>query len=292
MHSNQNNFYKQFLVSVLLIWGGLSSAMAAEPVAMVTDLSGKVVLAGDARKPALSILSDIRQDAKIQLDKGAHAVVVYLKSGQEYELNGPAVVQFGSSQPDSISGAKPQLHGAALTKGGKEVRIKPVVVAQAAIVMRSIKHTSKIKLLNLSDTRTLEDHPAFSWQAPQPGLHYSFKLLDDVGKILFESKVEKSSLELPQQIQMKDSADYTWVVSASSPDGTEFSNAGDFGVASAELRKKVESLRPASDATLSERVAFSAWLEQMNLRDEARKYWKSISAERPDDKRLKVLAGE
>ena len=292
MYSKQRIFHKQFCIGVLLIWGGLASAVGAESVAMVTDLEGKIVLAEDARKPALSILSEIKQDARVQLENGAHAAVVYLKSGQEYELKGPAVIQFGIDQPESLSGAKPQLRGAALVKGGKEIRIKPVVVAQAAIVMRSIKPNSKIKLLSLAGTKTLESRPVFRWQELQPGLQYSVKLLDDAGKVLFETSVEKSVLELPQQIQLNMAVDYTWVVSAKLPDGREFSNAGDFSIAPVELHEQVESLRPTTKAPLSERVAFAAWLEQVSLKDEARKYWKSVSAERQDDQRLKVMAGE
>jgi hypothetical protein len=43
---------------------------------------------------------------------------------------------------------------------------------------------------------------------------------------------------------------------------------------------------------VSERVAYAAWLEQMELKDEARRYWRALSAERPDDARLKALAAE
>jgi hypothetical protein len=39
-------------------------------------------------------------------------------------------------------------------------------------------------------------------------------------------------------------------------------------------------------------VAYAAWLEQVELRDEARKYWKVLSTERPEDKKLRELAGE
>jgi hypothetical protein len=51
-------------------------------------------------------------------------------------------------------------------------------------------------------------------------------------------------------------------------------------------------LRPRKDAQLSERVAFAAWLEQLELKEEARKYWKDLAAERPEDARLKSLATE
>ena len=34
----------------------------------------------------------------------------------------------------------------------------------------------------------------------------------------------------------------------------------------------------------------AAWLEQQDLRDEARKYWRAAAAERPEDARLRALA--
>ena len=43
---------------------------------------------------------------------------------------------------------------------------------------------------------------------------------------------------------------------------------------------------------MSELVAFALWLEQMDLKDEARKYWRMARAQRPGDSRLKTLAGE
>ena len=51
-------------------------------------------------------------------------------------------------------------------------------------------------------------------------------------------------------------------------------------------------MRPAVTAPLSTRVAYAAWLDQMELKDEARKYWRMLSAERPEDARLKALAAE
>lgn len=41
---------------------------------------------------------------------------------------------------------------------------------------------------------------------------------------------------------------------------------------------------------LASRVVHAAWLEQMKLKDEARKYWQAAAAERPDEPRLKTLA--
>jgi hypothetical protein len=59
---------------------------------------------------------------------------------------------------------------------------------------------------------------------------------------------------------------------------------------SKELRAKIEAARPKPGAPVSERVAFAAWLEQLELRDEAKAYWKALAAERPDSSKLKELS--
>lgn len=287
---------KKLFCAFLLLGYCIASSAAAEPavaaVAMVTDLEGKAVLLDDVRKPAVSILSEVRQDAKVQIEAGGRLVAVYLNSGQSWEMKGPAVVVFRAQQPEAESGAKPQPRGNALSKGSKDIRIKPVVVAQAAIVMRSVKPNLKLKLLNPLGNKTLEARPAFAWKELAPNLQYRFALLDETGRTLHETTVADTSLQLPAQLQLKEAATYTWMVSAQHPEGMTFSNASDFSLASADLRRQVEALRPAANASFSERVAFAAWLEQMALRDEARKYWKAAAAERPDDPRLKVMAGE
>lgn len=279
--------------ALLLLGYSILAAAAGEPVvAMVTDLEGKAVLLDDTRKAAVSILSEIRQDGRVQIDAGGRLVAVYVNSGQSYEMKGPAVVQFRAQQPEAQSGAKPQEKGNALSKANKEVRIKPVVVAQAAIVMRSVKPSLKLKLLNPLGNKSLDARPTFSWKGLAPNLQYRFALLDDTGKSLYETTVTETTLQLPAQVQLKETTTYTWVVSTQHPDGAAYSNASDFSLASADLRRQVESLRPSGSAPFSERIAFAAWLEEMSLRDEARKYWKSAAAERPDDPRLKVMAGE
>lgn len=284
---------KKIFCAFLLLGYCIASGAAGEPaVAMVTDLEGKAVAMDDNRKPAVTILAEIRQDARVRIEAGGRLVAVYLGSGQTWEIKGPAVVLFRPQQPDAESGAKPKPLGNALSKGGKEIRIKPVTVAQAAIVMRSVKPNLKLKLQNPLGNKTLEERPQFAWKELAPNVQYRFALLDETGKTLFETNVTGTSLLLPAQVQLKDAATYTWMVSAQHPDGSAFSNAGDFSLASADLRRQVETLRPAANAPFAERIAFAAWLEQMALRDEARKYWKTAAAERPDDPRLKVMAGE
>jgi hypothetical protein len=266
--------------------GVVPSRAVAEGVAMVTDVSGKVTA-----QPPVTIMSEIAADARLQVEGGAKLVVIYLKSGDEYTVTGPAQVQFRATGPQVTGGPQPQKRASPLARGGN-VTIRPVAVTQAAFVMRSARPTARIKLLTLSGTKTLESSPEFRWGEIEHGLNYRFELSDDTGRALHDAQVAGGAFRLPPEIRLREGVTYTWEVSARTPDGRRYVSAGDFSVASPDLRVQVQSLRPAEGASVSDRVAYAAWLEQVELRDEARKYWKALAAERPDDTKLKALADE
>jgi len=274
-------------VLVLATALGLAPSRAmAESVAMVTDVSGKVT----AQAP-VTIMAEVAADARMQVEAGAKLVVIYLKSGEEYTFTGPAHVQFRAAGPQVTGGAQPQKRASPLAKGGA-VTIKPVAVSQAAFVMRSARPTARIKLLALSGTKTLETAPEFRWQELESGLTYRFELSDDTGKTLHEGDVRGTSFKLPASVGLREGVTYTWEVSARARDGRRYVSAGDFSLAARELRSEANAMRPAAGASVSDRVAYAAWLEQVEPRDEARKYWKALAAERPDDVRLKALAAD
>ena len=268
----------------LLAW--LPAPALAQSIALVTDVSGRVSGPG-----TITILSEIAADARLQLDAGSRLVAIYLKSGDEYTFTGPSQVQFRAAEPQVIQGAKPQKKSSPLGKGGN-VTIKPVGVAQAAYVMRSGRTTARIKLLTLSGTKSLESSPEFRWQELEAGVSYRFELTDDTGKSLYVTTAPGTSLRLPSSLLLREGVAYTWEVSARTPDNRRYVSAGDFSVAPADLTAQAEALRPPAGSPVSQRVAYAAWLDQMELKDEARKYWQALSAERPDDSKLKALAAE
>ncbi len=265
----------------------LATPAWAESIALVTDVSGRVTGQGP-----VTILSEIAADTRVQLESGARLVVIYFRSGDEYTFTGPAQIQFRTTEPQVLSGAKPQKRASPLRKGGKDVTIKPVSVTQAAYVMRSGRPTARIKLLTLSGTKTLDASPEFRWQEIEPGAKYRFELTDDTGRSVYESDVTGSALKLPLPVRLREGVPYTWELSARLADGRRYVSAGDFSIVTPQLRAEADALRPAAGAPVSERVAFAAWLEQMELKDEARKYWRVLAAERPEDAKLKALAAE
>ncbi len=272
------------------VWLTLPAIAGAAGIAMVTDLQGKATTTAEGKPRDVTILSELDAGAQVQLAAGATLVAMYLDAGDEYVFKGPAAIVFRAGQPDVTSGAKPEKRSAALGKGGAPVRIKPVGVAQGAMVMRGFRTGARIQLLNLHKTKTLETQPEFRWQALQSGVKYHIEITDDTGRSMHEADVDQAAYKLPAGVPLKEGVTYTWEVSARMPDGRKYSSSADFAVAPRDLRVQAADLRPAATAPFSTRIAYAAWLDQMELKDEARLYWKAASAERPEDPRLKSLA--
>jgi hypothetical protein len=267
----------------------LAAATAgAEPVAMITDIQGKVQ--GDVAAGPPAILASVESGATLQVADGGALVVVYFQSGKEFTFKGPATIKFEGPAPEVLAGNKPESRDPLMGKVAGAGKIKPVGKIQAAVVMRGSNQNARIKLENMVGTRVLEVRPVFQWQAPEQGLSYDFELTDEAGRILLETQVRGTSFALPESVKLQDGKTYTWLVGTRMSDGRKYTNAGDFTVAPAELRRDIEAVRPAADAPIAERVTYAAWLDQMQFHDEARKYWKQLAIARADDANLKTLA--
>jgi hypothetical protein len=268
-----------------------ASAVAAdEPVAMVTDLQGEVTLVSPPKGEPPSILGNVKPGAIYQVADNAALVVVYFASGQEFSFKGPTMVQFDAGGPITLAGNEAETRNPLMGKVGTGVKIKPVGKVQAAVVMRSASQTSRLKLLTLVGTKTLDAQPEFRWETVDRGAVYEFELTDATGRTLYEAETGATSLKLPADVKLVDGQTYTWLVSARLADGKKYSNAADFSVVTADLRRDVEAVRPGANAPLSERVTYAAWLDQLQLHDEAKKYWKSLAAARAGDENLSQLA--
>ena len=257
----------------------------AQGVAMVTDVSGLV-----SGSVPVTITSELAADTRVQVVKGGTLVVIYLNSGDEYTFSGPAEIEFRAGQPQVVSGAAPSRRASPLAVRAN-VKIRPLGVSQGGFVMRSAPVSARIRLLSLARTTTLDPNPEFRWEA-DPKAKYRFELTDETGRSLHETEVMGGSFTLPDSMRLAEGVGYTWQVSARLADGRRYIGAGDFTIAAAELQAQARGLRPGDGSPVSERVAYAAWLEQVALRDEARKYWRALSAERPEDAKLKALAGE
>lgn len=285
---NTQKTLKTAMVAAGALLASISGAVWAAPVAVVTDVQGRAMLPKGGFVRELPVLAEVEGDARVEIDAKSKLVVVYYSSGSEFTFRGPAVVHFKAAGPESISGNAPERRAVALATSGND-RLKPGGLTRAAYMMMGVN--SNLTLLGLSDTRTLEARPEFSWSELEAGQTYQFRLMGDAGRVVYETSTTATSLKLPANVSLEPDAKYTWRVAARRSDGSQASATGDFRIGPADLRAQIEKARPDDSAELSQKIAFALWLEQLEFRDEARKYWALARAQWPNDSRLESLAG-
>ena len=286
-------------LSALALAGGILVAGApraqttgAQGVALATDVSGKVAL-GAVAAGAVAVLSEIPENAELRIEPGARVTVLFFRSGEEYEFLGPAHVRVRADGPGVLAGNAPTKRATPYGSGTKGLAIRPAGVAQATFVMRGVRSAvAPLQLEAPQNVTILDVAPEFRWQAIAPGTRYRFELLDERGASLHAVDIEATTLRIPDSLRLEQGATYRWDVTARSGDGKRYVGSSSFSVASQELRSEVERLRPAADSSVSARVTFAVWLEQVALRDEARRYWKALAAERPEEDRLRAKSIE
>jgi len=283
------NYKSTYLSFLLLLLSSLLplQVLAAETVAMVTDIVGEVAVNSDGQKKPLNILDNVATGMQIDIAEQAKLVLVYLDSGKEYAVQGKTMVNIGAKQINLESGQS--ISGKDLNKY-RDVQFKPVNALQAAAEMRSgsAKHI-KLRLLSLNGVKTLQVRPTFRWQAIKPGLKYQFELFNTEGETLLEKQLTETSLQLPQDMLLSRGKIYSWEISTQLPNRKRYTNFTDFSVVSKKEFEMVNKLRPDESASVAELVLYASVLEQLLIRDEASRYWKKIISKRGAQPNLKNL---
>ena len=122
-----------FVLSTLLLFiacAGFVWAKSDVVVGMVTETQGHAYWQNDSKKIRVQELAELPEGGKLVLIKGSKLIVVYLASGQQYELNGPALVKFTNAKPLALSGTTPKTIGATPVLTDKK-RIDPKSVQTA-----------------------------------------------------------------------------------------------------------------------------------------------------------------
>ena len=253
----------------------VASAQAiAEPVAMVTDITGSADRSGEN----LAILSDLSVGDVVAVSEQAVVHVVYYADAKEFVYRGPAEFEVGPNEPKTLSGSEPNSQSM-MPEG--EGSISTVGLAQAAMVMRAAPNEARLELNFPVETTLLEAPTSFSWVELEEGIGYVFELTDGEGRALMESIVNGTEVQLPAHVDLVPGEYYTWSLETRLPDGRKFSSWASFSVADQELKDRVDGARPADSASVSELVVFALWLEQNELAAEAKSYWDKASELRP-----------
>ena len=102
---NQWSFSVRLVVSLMACWFAASSAwtFADEmPIAMLTEVVGDIELLHDSKADGLRLLAELKPKGVVRLKKGARAVVLYLKDGNQFDLSGSCSGKSSINQDSSL----------------------------------------------------------------------------------------------------------------------------------------------------------------------------------------------
>ena len=204
---------KSLFVSLISVLALFAHAANAEPIAMITDLhGGNVELTSGSKTGKAEILANLFDGDKLEIKNGANLALTYYESGREYSYQGPSIVSIEVKQPKVLSGKSGSERELNLVK---DSGLKPSrnTFNQAALVLRSgATKKKKIKLKSPRNSMLLTSNVKFEWE-PFPGTdQYQFTLIDDEGKTIVETIVNKTVYPLPKSVSLSDDAWYEWQV--------------------------------------------------------------------------------
>jgi hypothetical protein len=179
----------------LLCLGFFSTAVCAQPVAVVTDRAGEVSMDRAGAPQPVALLEVLNVGSRLKLANASRLALLFMQTGHQYTVDGPGLVEVGATQLVALAGAAPVLH---LPPTGTEFRLRPGRVALGGIVLRSMKPSDPAagdgaKPTQLSDTAAVPRKEVASatdaeieQHRPHPGASFATRVafalwLDDVG---------------------------------------------------------------------------------------------------------------
>lgn len=260
----------------LVVAAALASVTAfAAPVAMVTDVVGDV---RQANEP-LKLLAELDAGREVSLGADATAVVFYVGDGTEWVLKGPGRYRLAAKGPEGQGGAP-----AAQKRPGppafRDIKLRPDRVRQAAVILRGRNLTLRAPV---NDDVVLTNDVRLAWALDNArDIEFEVEVVDAAGKPLLKEKTRSLELTLPDSARLQPGQRYTWAVMAKERGLPQPLYAiGEFRMADAVTRKRVESARPRPDSPFSERVLFVALLEDVGAKSAADEQRRVLASERP-----------
>lgn len=256
----------------------------ADGIAFITNITGEVALDGNPR-PA--ILSELSKGQKLAVGKDSQASVMYIASGKEYVLKGPAEYLVKDAEIAAGTGMPPVARETGWRTNTK-VLVQVAQTSAASVRMRSLSQPrpdTGAKLLFPTQGSVATLQPTFRWRAADPGVQGEFALLiAGEDKPAHLAKVAGGAYRMPAKL--RPATYYSWTVSVAGND----IGAGQFSTLSANALAQIEKRKPSDNAQFSDRLLFTLMLHELGATQEARESWTKLSQERPDLPELAAFA--
>lgn len=271
-----------------LLW---CSFVMASPVAMVTDVAGSVSVGESGKAQSAALLSYVEPGAVLRVASGARVALTFLSRPIEVTLSGPSEATVGNDGVTVQKGAAPAIRTLAAARSDAARNFQSAQrdrVALATVQMRSLA-PPRIQIEGPANTTVSSTSPVLSWTAPEGARDTRIVVNDALGRPVVDRRVSGSSLALSES-PLAYGASYTWRVESKGPSGESLSANAPFSVIDAEQATRLAASKPSSDAPFSERLLFALQLQSQGLAYEAKREWRALSAERPDDAALRQMA--
>lgn len=251
-----------------------SAAFGADGIAFITNIKGDISVDGNMR-PAL--LSELSRGQKIVVGRESQASVMYIQTGKEYLLQGPADYTVKDNEISGSAGMPPRTRDTAW-RTTNQVLAQVGQTSAASVRMRSIgkpKAAMDPALIYPTQGAVATLQPTLRWRE---GAKADVMILA-VGqeKPLHQGKAANGSYKVPAKLLAPDT-EYFWTVSVA---GNEL-GSGKFRTLSADGLAQVERRRPSDKAEFSDRLLFALMLQEMGAVQEARESWSRLAQERAD----------
>lgn len=250
------------------------SRAAAAPVAMVTDVVGDVKQANEP----LRILAELDAGRELKLAADATVVVFYVGDGSEWLLKGPGRYRLAPKGPEAQGGAAPAQRRPG-PPGFRDIKLRPDRVRQAAVILRGRNLTLKSPV---NDDLVLARDVKLAWALDNArDTEFEVEIADAAGKRVLKEKTRVPEFSLPADARLEPGQRYTWAVMARERGLPQPLYAiGEFRIADAATRTRIENARPKAGAPFSERALFVALLEDVGAKGAADEQRRTLASER------------
>jgi len=269
---------RTFLAIVL----AAASAAFADGIAFITNIKGEISVDGNMR-PAL--LSELNRGQKIVVGRDSQASVMYILSGKDYVLRGPADYVVKDNEVTG-SAAMPPVTRDTAWRTSNEVLAQVGQTSAASVRMRSIGKPKVEEPILIYPTKgavaTLQ--PTLRWH--DDGKVPGEVMLQVVGQDKPMVKAKASGGMYKVAAKLAPDTEYVWVVTAA---GNELGTAK-FRTLSQDALAQVERRRPSDKEDFSDRLLFTLMLQEMGAVQEARESWTRLAQERSDLPELAAFA--
>ena len=274
------NIQRTFLAIVL---AAATAAWGADGIAFITNIKGEISVDGNVR-PAL--LSELTRGQKIVVGRESQACVMYIASGKEYVLRGPADYVVKDTEITGSTAMPPVTRDTAW-RTTNQVLAQVGQTSAASVRMRSIGKAKVEEPMLIYPTQgavaTLQ--PTLRWRDDAKA--HGEVMLQVVGqeKPVIKAKASGVAYKLPAKALAPDT-EYVWVLTVG---GNEVGTAK-FRTLSQDALAQVERRRPSDKADFSDRLLFTLMLQEMGAVQEARESWARLAQERSDLPELAAFA--